>query len=169
VYVYIDIVAGFCFTLSAIVKKKLRAYVYVYSLHNLVGFGNFFSWTLYSSPSTHAHTHTLTGWQVSATGDTVLICHKSFNLTHSGYSSNNQCNQEVPCDVWQGLVFRIVSVYKLHCEHCNCQNVHEWLWPWLHEGRAGARERMLCKYLIPMEALLVLLLEHCKANATHLF
>jgi predicted DsbA family dithiol-disulfide isomerase len=41
VYVYIDIVTGFCFTLSAIVKKKLHAYVYVYSLYNLVGFGEF--------------------------------------------------------------------------------------------------------------------------------
>jgi hypothetical protein len=119
---------------------------------------------------THTHTHMPTGWQVSATGDTVLICRNSLNLTHSGYSSHNQCNQEVPCDVWQGLVFRIVSVYKLHCEHCNCQNVHEWLWPpWLHEGRAGARGGMLCKYLIPMEALLVLLLDHCRANAAHFF
>jgi hypothetical protein len=142
----------------------------------LLALGNFFSWALYSSPNTHTdththtHTHMPTGWQVSATGDTVLICRNSLNLTHSGYSSHNQCNQEVPCDVWQGLVFRIVSVYKLHCEHCNWQNVHERLWPpWLHEGRAGARGGMLCKYLIPMEALLVLLLDHCQANAAHIF
>jgi hypothetical protein len=39
VYVYTAIVAGFCFTLSATVKKKLHAYVY--SLHTLVGFGEF--------------------------------------------------------------------------------------------------------------------------------
>jgi hypothetical protein len=41
VYVYTAIVAGFCFTLSATVKKKLHAYVYVYSLHTLVVFGEF--------------------------------------------------------------------------------------------------------------------------------
>jgi hypothetical protein len=43
VYVYAAIVAGFCFTLLAIVKKKLHAYFMFIHSTLLLALGNFFS------------------------------------------------------------------------------------------------------------------------------
>lgn len=39
----------------------------------------------------------------------------------------------------------------------------------MEEGKEGERGVKLCDYLIPTNDLLVLLLEHCKTNATHFF